>query len=41
MDWWQVRVDCPNEQVEIIANVFEELGTGGVQIADQEPPILR
>lgn len=36
MDWWQVRVDCPNEQVEIIANVFEELGTGGVQIADQE-----
>ncbi|WP_125766355.1 50S ribosomal protein L11 methyltransferase [Lapidilactobacillus wuchangensis] len=36
MDWWQVRVDCTNDQVEIIANVFEDLGTGGVQIADQE-----
>lgn len=36
MDWWQVRVDCPNDQVEIIANVFEDLATGGVQIADQE-----
>lgn len=36
MNWEQIRIDCPAAAVELIANQLIELGTGGVQILDQE-----
>ncbi|MFC6315069.1 50S ribosomal protein L11 methyltransferase [Lapidilactobacillus achengensis] len=36
MNWEQIRIDCPAAALDLIANQLIELGTGGVQILDQE-----
>lgn len=34
MNWLEIKIIAPAEQLEIVANLFEELNAGGVQISD-------